>query len=309
MYKIIDLHCDTLTTALEKNKNLFENDLHIDIKRLNNFKGSIQVFAIWLSKKYYKNSFEYTNAVIDFYEDEIGKNNHIIEKIFSVNDIEKAKNLNKLGSILSIEGGESLIGDLKNVEYFYNRGVRILTLCWNYENHLGYGALEKGNLGLKDFGKQVVLKMNELGMIIDVSHLNEAGFWDVYNISKKPFIASHSNAYGVHNHVRNLKDDQIKAIAEKGGIIGINLYPYFLNGKQFAKIENIINHIDYISKLIGFDNISLGGDFDGIEITPNKINNILDYPLLFQEIEKKYGDLACEKICFENAYKFLTKNL
>lgn len=304
MYKFIDLHCDTLTTSFENDKNLFENDLHLDIKKLKFFKNSIQVFAIWLNKKYYNNAFKYTNKIINFYESELEKNKNFIEKIYTRENLINLKKSSKLGSILSIEGGESLEGNLDNLSYFYNKGVRILTLCWNYENEIGHGVFSKSEEGLKEFGKNLIDRMNSLNMLVDVSHLNEAGFWNVYNISAKPFIASHSNSYTICNNRRNLKDEQIKAIEKKGGLIGINLYPKFLNNTNKADIGDILKHIEYMINLIGTENICLGGDLDGIDITPYPIKNVLDYEILFKAIEKKFGIKVCEKICFENSYNF-----
>ncbi len=306
MYTFADLHCDTITTSYERNQNFFKNNLHIDIERLNKFKYPTQVFAIWLSKKYYKNAFEMTNKMIDFFERQIEENKNYISKVKCFDDIDKN---NKINALLSIEGGESIENNIDNLYHFFERGVRILTLCWNYENNIGFGAFTKSTQGLKPFGKDVVKVMNNINMIIDVSHLNEAGFWDLYKMSKKPFIATHSNAYSICNHFRNLKDDQLKAIKECGGVVGINLYPKFLTSSKKATEEDIFKHIDYMANIIGIDKICLGSDFDGIEDTPTNVEDVSKYESLFYKIEKIYGKDILEKIAYKNFYTFCEKNI
>lgn len=308
MKKFIDLHCDTLTTAFDKEENLYENNLHIDIKRLYKFNESIQVFSIWLNKKYYEDAFFHTNKFIDFFKNQIFENKRYISLATSFEHILQNKENKKITAILGIEGGESLEDNIENLYYFFKNGVRILTLCWNYENNIGYGVKAGNNFGLKDFGKEILKNMNCLNIIPDVSHLNEKCFWDVCKLSKEPFIASHSNAFNVCENPRNLKDNQLKAIKEIGGIIGINLYPDFLTDKKTADTEDIIRHIDYIGNLIGFESISLGGDFDGIDKTPVEINEITKYSILFERVKEKFGLEIANKIFYENFYKFLEKN-
>ncbi len=305
MYTFADLHCDTITAAYEREQNFLKNNLHIDIERLSKFKSPTQVFAIWLSKKYYKNAFYMTNKMIDFFEKQIEENNDFISKIKCFDDI----NNEKINALLSIEGGESIEDNIENLYHFFDRGVRILTLCWNYENNIGFGAFTKSEQGLKPFGKDVVRVMNDINMVIDVSHLNEEGFWDLYKISKKPFIATHSNSYSVCSHFRNLKDDQLRAIKDCGGIVGINLYPKFLTNKQNATEEDIFKHIDYMSNIMGIDKICLGGDFDGIEDTPLNIGDISQYSMLLKKIEKIYGEQILDKIAYKNFYTFFQNNI
>ena len=309
MVKFIDLHCDTITKCLETNENLYKNNLHIDIERLKKYGSSIQFFAIWLKKSLYENAFEETEKAINFFNWEIEKNKKYIKKATSFKDILNNQRENKFSAILSIEGGECLKGDINNLDKFYLDGVRMLSLTWNYENELGYGVFEDEKLPLKELGKLAIKKMNKLGIIIDISHLNEGGFWDIYKISEKPFIASHSNSYSICKNKRNLKDEQIKAIKEKNGVIGINLYKNFLTNKEEGNIEDIFNHIDYICKLIGFENICIGGDLDGIDKSVNGINNISSYEYLFQKLNQKYKDTISEKIFFGNFYNFLKNNI
>lgn len=296
-----------MTTAINSHQKLFKNNLHIDIDRLNNFFSPIQVFAIWLNN--YDNSFKKTNKIIDFFEQEIDINSSYISKTYTHNGIEKNFTFSKISAILSIEGAESIENNLDNLYHFYNRGVRILTLCWNYENNIGYGASTKSLDGLKSFGKDAIKEMNKLNMIIDTSHLNEAGFWDLYKLSKKPFIATHSNAYSICPHYRNLKDEQLKAIGDIGGIVGINLFPPFLSTSHKVNEYDIFKHIDHIEKIIGIDKICLGGDFDGISSTPTNISDVNGYNYLFDKILNVYGKSIMDKITYKNFYMFSKLNL
>lgn len=176
-----------------------------------------------------------------------------------------------------------------------------MTLTWNYRNQIADGAFENATGGgLTTFGKKVVSQMNSLGMIIDVSHLSDAGFWDVDKISEKPYIASHSNARKICNSQRNLTDEQIKAISEKGGAIGINLYPKFLSLNEKSDINDILKHIDYIINTGGEDCIGIGCDFDGINCMPENIYGVESLEFIINEVEKKYGFLIAEKFAGKN---------
>lgn len=306
MFNFFDAHCDTITTAIRNKATFLENDLHIDLKRLSKFNSAVQIFAIWLEKSLLNQAFKNTNKAIDFFEKQIEENSDIIKKVYTYSDIIKDK---RISAILSIEGGESLEGNINNVEYFYKRGVRVITLTWNYKNELGFGAMTASKEGLTDFGMSVVTRMNELKMVVDVSHLNEAGFWDVFNNSNKAFIASHSNAYNVCKHCRNLSDMQIKAIAKKGGMIGINLYPFFINESGICSTDDVLKHIDYISSLIGFEYIGLGCDFDGISDTPSDLNDIDSINILRDKMVGLYGYNNTEKIFYSNFMRFVRENI
>jgi len=302
-----DAHCDTVTSAMDNRQSLYENNMHLDFKRLKEFGAPVQVFSIWITDKYLDGPFEYTNAAIDFLLSEIAANSDIIALAASYEDILKNAGENKISAILALEGGEALEGNIDNLEHFYNRGVRIITLTWNRENALGYGAGTNSNKGLKPFGIECVKKMNGLGIIIDVSHLNEAGFWDVDKMSERPYMASHSNAYAITAHKRNLKDAQIKAIAEKGGIIGLNLYPYFLNNTGNAGLSDILAHIKHMDELGVMGNIGLGCDFDGIEVTPKGFDNLSSLKTLSAELSGAYGDDISQGVMYRNFLDFYAR--
>lgn len=299
MFKIFDCHCDTLTKTLWSNQSLYKNKLHIDIERLSNFERAVQLFAIWLDKPYLESAFENTMKTIDFFNSELSNYGDYISS-----DIQDE---NKVCGILTIEGGEAVEGSLEKLRLFYERGVRLITLTWNYKNEIGCGALSGFDEGLSDFGKKAVREMNSLNMLVDVSHLNIKGFFDVFRTSSKPFIATHSNAFSICSHPRNLNDDQLRAIAESKSFVGINLYPPFVDGDK-GKLDNIMKHFDYVMNIVGEHNIGIGCDFDGIKICPEGINSVTDLKIIYNRICEIWGKGVADNIFFSNMYDFYKSN-
>ncbi len=310
MIRFVDGHCDTIVKVLDYGENLLENQRHIDIKRLKECGSPLQFFAIWLDPRYYPISLRKTIQYIDFFNSQLEKNKEYLAPVYCYADIEKNQILGKISALLSIEGGEALEGDISVLRILYRLGVRAMTLTWNYRNALADGVLEnQTGGGLTRFGKTVVEEMNILGMIVDISHISEKGFWDVEKIAECPYIASHSNAKAVCPAPRNLTDDQIKAIARRGGVIGLNMYPPFLSATGHANMEDVLKHIDYIIELVGDDYIGLGCDFDGIDETPSDIRHVSDIQSLMSVIEKRYGADTMEKIAERNFLRVLKKIL
>jgi membrane dipeptidase len=289
---VVDLHCDSIIGVVDKGLNLsVRNEVgHLDIPRMKEGGIDVQCFAAWVSKEYYPDrSFERAMRLIDGFKKFV-KENKEIEQAFNSEDIRRINEQDKIAAIPAIEGGSALEGKLSNLDYFYELGVRYITLTWSYSNQIADGIYEKfpnsrkSNQGLTDFGREVIKRMDELGVLIDVSHLSEKSFWQVVNCSEDPIIASHSSVWELCNHPRNLKDEQIKAIAEKGGVIGINFYPPFLNESKRATLEDVIKHINYVVDLVGVDYVSLGSDFDGISSTPEGLEDVSCFPAITQRL-------------------------
>ena len=269
MYKIIDAHCDTAKALLDKCENLQKNTCMINLAQIKEYDAYVQFFAAYVSKKY-ENPMLRAVEILDKAKNEIKENN--IKLILNSNDLDEVIEKNSIGAILSIEDARALCGSLSSLRFFYDYGVRAITLAWNDDNEVTDGANSLKNSGLTQFGREVVREMNRLNMIIDVSHITEKGFYDVLEETTKPVIASHSNCYSLCNHRRNLKDEQIKALIENDGMMCINIYPNFLeNNPDEADINSVISHIDYVLSLGGEDHIGLGSDFDGIDVTPKGI--------------------------------------
>ncbi|MBR2452850.1 MAG: dipeptidase [Clostridia bacterium] len=307
---IFDAHCDTVQKITDFGGGLFENGFHIDIKRIKESQNQhIQTFAAFLDKGNDKlTPFLRCNELIDKYFDEIEKNKKYIKHCNNVFEIKAALKNGKISAILSVEGGEAIEGDLEKLDYLFSRDVRIMTLSWNYPNEITGSIAEENGNGLSDFGKQVIRKMNELGMMIDVSHISEKGFWDVLEITEKPILATHSNAKAVCGHRRNLSDEQVCAIIKNGGCIGINLYSEFLSGES-AEINDILRHIEHILSLGGENNIGLGSDFDGMDSLPKGIKGIEDVYKIFEELRGRgYSEMLIKKISSNNFLDVMQKN-
>jgi len=309
VFGFIDAHADTITRALlpHNNADLFSNNLHVDFKRLSEFNAPVQVFVLWCSDTYVSNAYEYTNSLLDFFESEVAKHSDIIEIALTLEDLQRNAQNNKISAIISIEGGEALMGKLENVDHFFNRGVRIMSLTWNRENELGYGQATGSTKGLKPFGMEVLKRMDELGIILDVSHVNEAGFWDAHSLSTRPYMASHSNAYSVTPHNRNLKDAQIRAIADRGGITGLVLYPLILSQRSSANIDDYMAHIRHFIDQGAGANLGLGSDFDGFGTMPEGFTDVSSYKMLAEKIAEEFGEDTSNAIMYGNFYDFFVR--
>lgn len=305
--KLYDLHCDTLTECVKLSQNLDTNNLSVSAERAEKFESYNQLCAIWFPNNI-KNDTEWHYYTLhrDFFYNQIYKFSNKFIQIKDNNDIKKAISESKIGLMLTIEDGNILGKGLNCAKILAKDGVKVITLTWNNENILGFGVDE--NKGLKPLGKKTIPILEQNGIIIDVSHLSEKGFYDVAEIARKPFIASHSNAYSVHNHKRNLTDDQISIIKLNKGIIGINFYKEHLTNDE-AKISHIIKHIEHILSLGGENVVCIGSDFDGCD-TLDEIKTVDRTAILCENMKKcGYSDSLIEKIMFKNAADFFERNL
>ena len=313
MGHIVDLHCDTIMECMLKGQGLAGRPGHINLEKLQKGGCMVQCFAIYIptnrSAEYHnvkEGPYEYWKGCVDAFDKEMAANADVIRQVRSVADIEKNVKEGKLSALLTIENAVPLDGKIERVQEFYDRGARMIGLTWNYENSVGFPCTddpEQHMLGLKPFGLEVVAKMDELGMVIDTSHLSEGGFWDVVKHSKNPFMASHSCARALCDHRRNLTDEQLKALANKGGIVGVNYENSFLRkGSEMTDVSDIIWHMKHMANVGGIDMVALGSDFDGIGDNL-KFKDYAGLPQLVDAIEKEFGAAACDKICHGNALR------
>lgn len=313
---ICDCHCDTLTELYNKNASLYENEQHFDIKRQIALGGGLQFCAIYVPTEVfrYQGGLRYTLCLLDKYNQEIKKLHENGIDVLQVRTAEDAGNAlkHKAATLLAIEEGGAIDGSLEALRCLYELGVRAMTLTWSNRNDIADGINEEATgSGLTLFGKQVVAEMNRLGMLVDVSHISTAGFWSVIETSTKPIIATHSNAKGLCSHPRNLNDEQIKALAQNGGLAGITFAGQFLEEDwRNACIESVYKHIDYMLNLIGNDDhIGFGSDFDGISHPPYNIQGVQDYKPLIEYLSKYYSDETINKITHQNVINLLQKVL
>lgn len=265
--KLIDLHCDTILKLVNsKDKiKLEKNNICIDVQKLKRGDYLAQFFAMYVDLEKYSKPFNRSLDMIDRFYSEIEDNCEDIAFAGGLRDLDQNRSEGKISAFLTIEEGGVLEGKLQNLRLLYKLGVRLITLTWNYPNCIGYPNFqwEHKDKGLTSFGKEVVEEMNRLGMLIDVSHLSDQGFHDVARLSRKPFVASHSNARSITDHPRNLTDEMLRMLAEKGGVAGLNLEPDFLGDS--GSLEAIIRHVRHMKNTAAIDVIAIGTDFDGTD--------------------------------------------
>ena len=299
--KIIDMHCDTISELADRGGELWKNSGHLDLKRMQESGYLLQNFALFVDiGKCTPTPWERVCALYEVYRTELEKNKNRIVPVLCYEDILKNEAGGKLSALLTVEEGAVCGGSLERLRELYDMGVRMLTLTWNYRNELGWPATrrclgqsrgdvdgrltEKGETGIRgsdggdaacgltETGRNFVTEMERLGMIPDVSHLSDAGFDDVWECTKKSFVASHSNARAVCPSLRNLTDDQIRRLAERGGCMGLNYYDKFLvdGGSKDPEVlwEALIRQARHITDVGGMEILGLGSDFDGIPTNP-----------------------------------------
>lgn len=310
--RFIDFHCDTASCMFKDNKSLLENDLKVDIKKLKKGESLAQFFALFIDKEYTFDTYSYCKEMLENFKREIDENSKDIMLCRNIHDLDKAKRDRKIGAFITIEEGDAIKGDIYKLREFKEEGVSLITLTWNYVNDLGYPNYDfkYKDMGLTKKGIEVLEEMNNLGMLIDVSHLSDRGFYDAIKYSKSPIIASHSNSREKTNHSRNLTDNMIRELARNGGVTGINFCNDFLKKDleedlNIASLENIIRHIKHIKNIGGIDVISLGSDFDGIE-NEVEIKDSSKMNLLLNALEREgFKGYEIEKIFYKNAKRII----
>jgi membrane dipeptidase len=347
---VADTHNDVLLRAMEGEDISVETRVgHSDLVRLKKGGVDIQVFAVWVDPiAFEKKPFKRAKDMIDTLYSIARRNSDKIAVVRNSAELEKALAEGKICAVIGVEGGHAIENSIEKLEELYKLGVRYLGLTWNNSTDWASSAFDETTnpdkvkiTGLSEFGKKVVEKMNELGMIVDVSHLGEKAFWDVVKVTKKPIIASHSSVYKLCPHYRNLKDEQIKAIAQTGGVVFVNFYAEYIDStfntkrkkleeKYKAQFDSIrvlyehdqnayrrarrqlmqkiaeelrppldvlIDHIDYIAKLVGVDHVGIGSDFDGISITPLEMDDVTFLPNITKKLlDRGYSTDDVKKI-------------
>ena len=322
--KYIDLHCDSLTPGYFKGLSdiyAMENT-NINIQKLRQAECKAQVFAVFFPERGKDNPYfrfpgsfppdmEFFAGMRKLLMDTIDK--HKEEMCLAVNaaQLREAEQKGKLAAFLTMEDGRALEGSLDQLEYFWNQGVRLITLTWNGENWLGSPNSSDDSVmqkGLKDFGRQAVERMNELGILIDVSHLSDGGFYDVAAISRAPFIASHSNARAIAPHQRNLTDDMIRILGERQGVAGLNFYSCFLTEDKSegkSEIQDMVRNAMYLFQKGGEDILAIGTDYDGFR-GGCEIDSPLEMFRLFDALKKAgLSERQIEKAAWKNAERVI----
>lgn len=321
--KIVDMHCDTVSALYWKRKegcqeHLTDSSLSIDLHKMQAGGYCLQNFAVFVNMGQVDDPFQTALEMIELYGQELTNCGEGIFPIRNWEDICRNREQGKISAMLTIEEGGIIKGSLANLRKLYDLGVRMIGLSWNYPNEIGFPNMQKdkhGNplltlrssQGLTDFGVEVVEEAQRLGMIVDVSHLSDGGFWDVAQHSSQPFVASHSNAHEICGVCRNLTDEMIRALADKGGVMGINFCEDFLCMEHKREpgmlLDAIIRHIRHIIQVGGEDCCGLGSDFDGIEGNRD-MRTAEDMEKLMRRLEQEnFSPRQMDKICGENVLR------
>lgn len=304
-----DLHCDTISECYNLQEGLYKNNLQLNIDKGRSINKWVQTYAIWMDDELNsEEAYNYFNCVYNYFIVQMDKLQGTISFCKNYKEVKTALVKGKRVALLSIEGSRALGNQLERVQEFYDKGVRMMTLTWNGRTPVADGCMVENAQGLTTFGKEVVRKMEQVGMLVDVSHLAEKGFWDVVNTIKAPFIATHSNSKTICNHPRNLTDEQFKVFIDRKGLVGMNFYPLFINNTKIGHIEELLLHIDHFLNLGGEDVIAMGSDFDGAKM-PTNMKGIQDVGYLYQILVKRYGKTLADKLYFENAHRFMYETL
>lgn len=318
---LIDMHCDTIWKLMDDQTGatLRKNPFCIDLDGMRHAGTLAQFFACFVymhefqGQNRYTEGYQHALKMIERMEKEMQEAQDEIAFARNYQEILRNEKENKISAILTVEEGGILDSKIERLEELYQKGIRLMTILWNDENCIGFPNSREEKImqkGLKAFGFEVIDRMNELGMIIDVSHLSDGGFWDVIRTSRRPVVASHSNARSLCNHPRNLTDEMIKALAEKGGVAGVNFYPYFLNPSGKATIDDLVRHVEHMVNVGGIEFPAIGTDFDGYDEGELELTHVGQMEQ-FREALKNHGFTECQldKIWKENAFRVIKEIL
>jgi membrane dipeptidase len=357
---VVDTHNDVVQRVLA-GEDISARTVHghSDLPRFLDGGLDVEMFSIWAppektSSSYFHQADEQIDSIMSF----VNRNPSKVRFARTAGEVEQLVHQGKFVAMMGMEGGHHIENDLKKLEHFYSRGVRYMTLTWNNSTPWATSAKDEDELrdslkhkGLTEFGRRVVRRMNDLGMIVDVSHVGERTFWDVITTTRKPVIASHSSAWALCHNRRNLKDDQLRAIAKNGGVVFINFAPWFIDSTFGAKeramlarnksridsfratlkghdeflndmavaeflkdqydpirpaLKLLIDHFDYVARLIGVDHVGIGSDFDGITVTPKEMDDVTFLPNITRELlTRGYSQQDVKKMLGENFLRVL----
>lgn len=359
---VADGHNDVLLRAMEgKDLSVRTTDGHSDILRLKEGGVDVQLFSVWCGSEFGKGTaFNRAIEMIDTLSSIVKRSDDKIAFAKNYKGIETLLKQNKMVALIGVEGGHMIEDSLFYLDSLAKRGMNYLTLTWNNSTSWATSAAdetEKGDSlkfkGLTDFGKKIVYRLNELGVMVDLSHVGERTFWDAINTTKKPVIVSHSSVYNICPSRRNLKDDQIKAVAKNKGVVCINFYSGFIDSNYSSRVREIrknfkplvdsiksanadywkaellidsvlapyyfdarpslsqlIDHIDYIAKLVGSEYVGLGSDFDGVESLPKEMDDVTFLPNVTRELMNRgYSEKEVTNILGGNIMRVLKANM
>jgi len=301
-YIVFDAHSDLPTLVWEEHGKGKNSVLERNFERFFGDYVRARVASVWTPPNKRSHALRYAIEAFRRFKSDVHEGERF-ELVMGVGEMDGAIKENRVALWLGLEGGEP-IESLDVLETFHELGLRVLTLTWSLRNQIGDGVFERTNGGLTNFGVEVVGKAEELGIVLDLSHINEAGFWDALDVTSFPVMASHSNARALCNHIRNLTDEQLKAIAERDGVVGAVAIPSFVD-KEKPTLDKYVEHIAYMVDLIGYGHVGLGFDFvyylpewsgKGVEGFENESR----IPLLIEKMKERFSEREIGAITFDN---------
>ena len=310
---MFDGHCDTVLMCHQFGGSFGRNGYHVDLERAGKYRQYAQFFALFGQPEDFPGKDlrgmtfqEIFQAEYDLFCREMESNTEVITHCRTAKEAERAFAAGKMAAFLSVEGAELLDCSVERLEEAHTLGVRSVNLTWNHVNALSGTNLEEPDRGLTDQGRAFVRKAEKLGVLVDVSHLSDPGFWDVAETLSGPFWASHSNARGVFSHPRNLTDEEFTAIIDHNGVAGLNLYALFLGEKP--DVDTVIAHLEHWLELGGARNVSLGGDLDGCSCLPAGFTGVESWACLYERLlQRNYPDTLIQDLFFNNLMRVVSE--
>ena len=322
--KVFDLHCDTIDAlsmrdvppysalGLGAEQDLASNTLQLALGRMRQAGSWVQCFAVWVPddlSAFPGGPLSFYHRARDYFKAQMARHAGLVTQVRDARDVDGVLAEGRIAAMLTVENGSPIGNDLGVVDEWEADGVKMVTLTWNGPNTIASG--HDTTQGLSSFGRQVVRALEDRRMVVDVSHLNDVGFWDLMKVVRRPIAASHSNLRAICGHRRNLTDDQFRAIMDTGGIVGLNYYCDFLKDgaprPDEVSFDDLSAHLERFLDLGGEGSIALGSDFDG-STTPAWLASCDDLPALFERVAARFGQELAQKLFFDNARAFFVRN-
>lgn len=302
--RLFDGHCDTAFMLWQERQPLLQNTCHVDLVKASSFHAYAQVFAFCsyagAAERMNCTQEEYLTIPLRILREEVSRNSERIAFARDAAQIEEQSRQGKVAALLSVEGPEVIACDPERLPELRAQGFCMSTLTWNADNALA--GCHSGSRKLTDRGRAYVRAAQDNHIIIDVSHISESSFWDVVDVTRKPILASHSNCRALCNHTRNLTDDQLRAIADTGGTVGLNLYQPFLGDN--ADFGTMRAHLERMLTLCGETHVALGGDLDGCDLLPKGFRNVGDYAAFYEYLKNAgYSEELLNCIFYDNLFR------
>ena len=301
-----DAHCDTISMALRPQDSLRSNPYRIDLQRGKELDRYAQLFALYGDVDSVKHTDLWTHCQMlhERFQREVQENADLMQHCRSGAEVDQAVENGKIAALLSIESADLLECRIDRIEAVAGWGIKMMNLTWNQPNLISGTNAQQQDRGLSQEGIDFVRELEETKIYADVSHLSDAGFWDLIRVAKQPVIASHSNARALCPHPRNLSDDMFRAIRDSGGVVGMNFYRYFLH--ENADIDALIEHIEHFLALNGEKTLCFGSDMDGCDVILHGVDGVQDVHKIYEALQQRgYSESLLQDLFWNNLRRMI----